>query len=160
MMNKFKPKYRFFKESEFSNNVFTLLSGTLIAQLIPLAVSPVLTRLYTPENFGIFAFVLGLTMILVSLFNGRYDAAILIPKDSKEAFSLFKLAMYLPVIMAILVYGIVWFLPQDMMSVFGIEEKVYLLLIVPVLAIFFTFYMAFDFLLNRNKCLFFLIGGN
>ena len=49
MLNKLKPK------SEFSRNVLTLMTGTTIAQAIPIAISPILTRIYTPENFGVFA---------------------------------------------------------------------------------------------------------
>jgi len=45
MLNKLKPK------SEFSRNVLTLMTGTTIAQAIPIAISPILTRVYTPENF-------------------------------------------------------------------------------------------------------------
>ncbi len=45
MINKLKPK------SEFSKNVLTLMTGTTIAQAIPIAISPILTRIYTPEDF-------------------------------------------------------------------------------------------------------------
>ena len=48
MINKLKPK------SEFAKNVLTLMTGTTIAQAIPIAISPILTRLYTPEDFGVF----------------------------------------------------------------------------------------------------------
>jgi len=40
-----KPK------SEFSRNVLTLMTGTTIAQAIPIAISPILTRIYTPKDF-------------------------------------------------------------------------------------------------------------
>ena len=49
MIKLFKPK------SEFSRNVLTLMTGTTIAQAIPIAISPILTRIYTPEDFGLFA---------------------------------------------------------------------------------------------------------
>ena len=41
MLTKLKPR------SEFSRNVLTLMTGTTIAQAI--AISPILTRIYTPE---------------------------------------------------------------------------------------------------------------
>jgi len=49
MINKLKLK------SEFAKNVLTLMTGTTIAQAIPIAISPILTRIYTPEDFGVFA---------------------------------------------------------------------------------------------------------
>ncbi len=48
LLNNLKPK------SEFTKNVLTLMTGTTIAQAIPIAISPILTRLYTPEDFGVF----------------------------------------------------------------------------------------------------------
>jgi len=39
MITKLKPK------SEFSRNILTLMTGTTIA------ISPILTRIYTPEDF-------------------------------------------------------------------------------------------------------------
>ena len=53
-MNKFKPK------SEFSRNVLTLMTGTTIAQAIP--IRPILIRIYSPEDFGAFALHIGLSM--------------------------------------------------------------------------------------------------
>jgi hypothetical protein len=38
-------------KSEFSRNVLTLMTGATIAQAIPIPISPILTRIYTPEDF-------------------------------------------------------------------------------------------------------------
>ena len=46
MIKRLKPK------SEFGRNVLTLLTGTTVAQIIPMASMPILTRLYVPEEFG------------------------------------------------------------------------------------------------------------
>lgn len=72
-------------QSEFRKNVLTLMTGTTIAQAIPVAISPILTRIYTPEDFGIFALYMGLVMILGSIVTGRYELAILIPKNNRDA---------------------------------------------------------------------------
>ena len=58
MIKRLKPK------SEFSRNVLTLMTGTTIAQAIPIAVSPILTRIYTPENFGVFALIISMSTII------------------------------------------------------------------------------------------------
>ena len=51
MLKRFKPK------SEFNRNILTLMTGTTIAQAIPIAITPILTRIYTPDDFGVFALV-------------------------------------------------------------------------------------------------------
>ena len=52
IFNKIKNKVL---KSEFNRNVLTLMTGTTIAQALPIAITPILTRLYTPEDFGVFA---------------------------------------------------------------------------------------------------------
>ncbi len=71
MINKLKPK------SEFSRNVLTLMAGTTIAQAIPIGISPILTRLYTPSDFGVYALFLSIATIFGSIANGRYELKII-----------------------------------------------------------------------------------
>jgi len=85
MLNKLKPK------SEFSKNVLTLMTGTTIAQAIPIAISPILTRLYTPEDFGLFALFVAITSIFASIANGRYEFAIMVPQKEDDAINIFAL---------------------------------------------------------------------
>ena len=51
-------------KSEFNRNVLTLASGATIAQLIPILSSPILTRFYTPNEFGLFSLFVAITAIL------------------------------------------------------------------------------------------------
>lgn len=50
-----------------------LVSGTAAAQLINLAAYPVLTRLYTPEDFGIFALFVTIASVVGTVAAGRFD---------------------------------------------------------------------------------------
>jgi len=86
MLNKLKPK------SEFSRNVVTLMTGTTIAQAIPIAISPILTRMYSPDDFGVFAFFIAIVAILSSIINARYELAIMLPKKDEDAINIFALA--------------------------------------------------------------------
>ena len=52
---------KFIPQSAYARNVITLMTGTSIAQAIPIAVSPILTRIYSPEQFGLFVTVMQLT---------------------------------------------------------------------------------------------------
>jgi O-antigen/teichoic acid export membrane protein len=67
VLNKLKPK------SEFSRNVLTLMTGTTIAQAIPIAISPILTRIYTPEDFGMFALYMSTASLFSVIATGRYE---------------------------------------------------------------------------------------
>ena len=87
MIQRLKPK------SEFSKNVLTLMTGTTIAQAIPIAISPILTRIYTPEDFGVLALFVAITSIFGSIANGRYELAIMLPKKDENAINIFALGL-------------------------------------------------------------------
>ena len=76
-----------------ARQVMTLVTGTGLAQLIPLAVSPLLTRLYTPHDFGVFALYASLVAVLAVLGSARYELALMLPKDDTDALALVALAM-------------------------------------------------------------------
>jgi O-antigen/teichoic acid export membrane protein len=70
---------------QFARGVALLAGGTALGQAITVLVSPVLTRLYSPENFGVFgvyASILGIVTVVASL---RYEYAIPLPEDDETA---------------------------------------------------------------------------
>ncbi|HFU75306.1 MAG TPA: lipopolysaccharide biosynthesis protein [Arcobacter sp.] len=89
MLKKLKPK------SEFSRNVLTLMTGTTIAQAIPIAISPILTRIYTPEDFGVFALFIAITGLFSVVASGRYELALMLPKKEEDALNIFALGLVL-----------------------------------------------------------------
>ena len=64
-------------------NIFKLVGGNAFAQIIAFAATPVLTRLYTPEDFGQFSFFSAVASVIAILATGRYEFAILL-SDSME----------------------------------------------------------------------------
>lgn len=79
----------------FIKNVLTLATGTGLSQLIPIVVSPILTRLYSPDQFGIFALYLSLSTTLAIIATGRYELAIVLPKLNANSIHLSILAVFL-----------------------------------------------------------------
>jgi O-antigen/teichoic acid export membrane protein len=58
-------------------NIATVLSGTLVAQLIALAAMPLLSRLYSPEDFGHFQIYMSSLNVLLMVVAFRYEVALL-----------------------------------------------------------------------------------
>jgi O-antigen/teichoic acid export membrane protein len=101
-MNIWKVTYnKYYKESEFGRNVIKLMTGASAAQIIPIIVSPVLTRLYTPGEFGVLALYSAVVVIIGSIATGKYDLAIVLPKDEKSARSLVTLGIILSAFIAL-----------------------------------------------------------
>jgi len=131
LLNKLKPK------SEFSKNVLTLMTGTTIAQAIPIAISPILTRLYTPEDFGVVALFVAITTIVGSLSTGSYELAIILPKKDEEAINIFALGLIITLSLSFLLLIIVSVFNEYLTQLLGNKEIGFWLYFIP-LTVFFT----------------------
>lgn len=86
-------KIRNLFQSSFVRNVSVLACGTVFAQALGILALPILTRIYTPENFGVlgvFAALLGITSVIACL---RYEIAIPLPVSDKSAANLVALSL-------------------------------------------------------------------
>ena len=72
--------------------VTRVASGTLVAQAAALAVSPVVSRLFSPTDFGSFAVYVAALGVVIPVASLRYDMAIPVAGDDDEAATVFKLA--------------------------------------------------------------------
>lgn len=77
------------RKSAFVKNVLVIMSGTAMAQIIGFAMSPIISRLFSPSDFGVFGSfdaVLGVISAGVTL---EYSQAIMLPKEKEDAVNLF-----------------------------------------------------------------------
>jgi len=145
MLNKLKPK------SEFSRNVLTLMTGTTIAQAIPIAISPILTRIYTPEDFGVFALFIAITAILGTVANARYELAIMLPKKDEDAINIFALGFIITCMITFASLILVIVFNEYFTNFLGNEAIRIWLYFVPI-ALFFTgMFNILNYFNNRRK---------
>lgn len=69
--------------------VIRLISTTAIAQILLFAISPIITRLYSPSDFGYFTFFCSAAGIIAVWSNGRYDLALVVSNNKKTTNALF-----------------------------------------------------------------------
>ena len=145
MTNKLKPK------SEFSRNVLTLMTGTTIAQAIPIAISPILTRIYTPEDFGAFALFVAITSIFGSIANGRYELAIMLPKKDEDAINIFALGFIITSTISLILLALIILFHDYFIQLLNNEAIGVWLYFVPI-AVFFTgLFNILNYFNNRKK---------
>ncbi len=78
-----KSLYRGIYRSKLVRNILTLFSGKLTAQLILIGSAPIISRLFTPSDYGIAALVLAIAMIASPLATLGYGtAAQMAPSDA------------------------------------------------------------------------------
>ena len=91
----------------FGWNVATLAGGTALGQALVVVVSPLLTRLYSPTDFGGLAVYTSLLSIAVTLASLRYELAIPLPEKDSTAANLLALSLVIVCAMSLLVGGAV-----------------------------------------------------
>lgn len=75
----------FFERNEFLRHVLALMTGTAAAQLLVMAMMPILSRLYSPEQYGVFAVYTSVVALVTAVATLRYDMAIMLPKQDHQA---------------------------------------------------------------------------
>ena len=85
--------YKLFTKSEFLRNSSILVGGTSFSAIIQILASPVLTRLYSPEEFGIFALFFSIVTFLSIIITAQYELTIVLPKDDTDSAILVLVSM-------------------------------------------------------------------
>ena len=145
MMNKFKVK------SEFSRNVLTLMTGTTIAQAIPIVISPILTRIYTPEDFGVFALFLAITGVFSVVASGRYELALMLPRKEEDAINIFSLGMIIILLLTSFLFLFIFLFHQYLLDILQNEEIGYWLYFIPIAFFLVGLFNLLSYYNNRQK---------
>ncbi|HFG1870642.1 TPA: lipopolysaccharide biosynthesis protein, partial [Vibrio cholerae] len=135
----------------FSKNVLTLMTGTGIAQAIPIAIIPILTRMFSPEDFGLLALYAACVSILGVVATGRYEIAIMLPKDDEDARLLLQLSMLVALFFSLLISIPISIWNAQIARFLGNEDIAVWLYLVPVSVLFTGIYQALTYWNNRQK---------
>lgn len=92
----------------FLRRMVMLSGGTSLGQLLIVASSPVLTRLYGPEAFGVLAVFMSLAAVLAMISALRYEFAVPLAQTEEEAVGLVRVGFAAAVLMSLLVALGVW----------------------------------------------------
>jgi O-antigen/teichoic acid export membrane protein len=137
--------------SEFSKNVLTLMTGTTVAQAVPIAISPILTRIYTPEDFGLLALFIAITSIFGSIANGRYELAVMLPKKDENAINILALGVLIVTLLSLFLLILVVFFNVYFTKLLGNEEISVWLYFVPITVFFMGLFNMLNYFNNRKK---------
>ncbi|HCU7671826.1 TPA: type 8 capsular polysaccharide synthesis protein Cap8K [Staphylococcus aureus] len=71
--------------NKFIGDSFLMILSSGIAQVILIITTPIITRLYSPTEFGEFTIFSNIAMILIPIINARYDLLIVNIKNDRSA---------------------------------------------------------------------------
>ena len=135
----------------FARSVAILVGGTALGQVIAVLASPILTRLYKPEDFGVLAVyssILGILSVIASL---RYEVAIPLPENDEDAANLLALSLGIVVLISLLISLGAWLLGEHVvqwLNAPGLQPYLWLL---PVGMLLVGSYQVFNYWAVRRQ---------
>lgn len=106
---------RSFPNNKFLKGASIIAGGTAIGQALTVVSSPLLTRMYTPEDFGVLAVFTSLLLMFLVVASLRYEVAIPLPEDDSTAANLLALAMLILFSLSILL-GVTCYLGSNLFT--------------------------------------------
>ncbi len=90
-------------QSPSARNVGKLLSANILAQVIGFIIYPILTRMYAPEDFGLFNLFTSVVGVLVIIATAEFQYAIVLPKEENKARATVHLSLLLLIIASLII---------------------------------------------------------
>lgn len=136
--------------SRFVKSTSLLVGSTAISQVLGIAVLPLLTRLYSPEDFSVYAVFSAVLALITVVSCLRFEIAIPLPEERVEARSLIILSLLSSIFVAIvvLVIIVVW---GKQIHLFTQGRLVGYLWILPVAGLLSGFYSTFQYWATRER---------
>lgn len=127
------------------------MTGTAVAQIITIAAIPVLSRLFPPDDFGVFAVFLSLTSLITSISAGRYELAIMLPKKNINAYHVLIISVWFVFISTILSFIILFVFFKPLSELLEFENYRFFIFLVPISIFFQGTYKVFNNWFSRFK---------
>jgi lipopolysaccharide exporter len=138
-------------QPSFARDVLTLVKGTTIALIVTTLASPIVTRLYGPEAFGLVALFTSITGLLGVIACLRYESAIVLPKSDEEAANAFGLCILVVILVSLMTIPFLIVLQQPLTEFLKAPQLgPFFWLIPPTLLISGTF-LALNYWYTRTK---------
>lgn len=135
----------------FLKAVSVLVGGTAFAQLIGFLCLPILTRLYTPEDYSVLGVYVAIVAILAVISCLRFDIAIPIPENENDGKALLLLCFLSNTIFSIILYVVLFISYPYIQNYKIIDQLSYWIWLIPLGVFVSGFYSALQFWATRHK---------
>lgn len=131
-----KSKIIKFTQKPFVRNVVALASGTAAAQAISFVFAPIITRLYSPEVFGVLGVFVSILVIVKPISALTYPIAIVLPQNDSDAKGLIALSLYIAAVMAVLMAFVLIVFNKPLVYLLKVEVIASYLFLIPLVMLF------------------------
>lgn len=144
--------------SNFVTNVLKIISGSVIAQALSVLLIPIITRIYSPNDFGIFQLILSISGILAIVSTFSYQLSIMLPKEDEDSINIVVLCIILVTLTSLLTGIVVLFLPQNIDDILNAPGASKYLIYLPIIVFLNGLFFVQNYWLSR-KIRFGVIAG-
>lgn len=143
--------YKKILKSEFTKSVLMITGGTAFAQLLSIILSPIITRIYSPDQYGVltvYVSILGMLAIVGSL---KYEWGIPIADDEEKAINILALSIIVLVFIVSLITLAIIIFGESFLGIFDAESLIDYKFLIPVGVFMTGLYSIFTQWALRNK---------
>ncbi len=137
--------------SEFIKNVLILSGGTAIAQIFYILISPILSRLYNPSDFGIFSIFVSIISIVSVIANGNYQLAIMLPEKDEDSINVASVAFLFNIFVNSIFFVIIIIFKTPLLKILKAEALSFWIYLGPITSFFIGIFQILNYLNNRFK---------
>ena len=123
----------------------------LYHRLLIILSAPVLTRIFNPDAFGLFAIFISITGVISIVSCLRYDFSILLPESDEITINLLVLSLCINIALCIIAIPIIWFFGESIVGILHIPEFGQYLWLVPPTVFLSGSYLALNYWNVRTK---------
>lgn len=136
--------------SRFITNVLKLVSGSVIAQALGILLVPIISRLYSPGDFGVFQVFVAIAGILAVLSCLSYQLAIMLPKEDEDSANIVALCFILVCATSVISGGVFILLSGWVGEVLNTPEISRYLIFLPVIVFLNGLFLVINYWLSRR----------
>jgi len=136
---------------DYTRNFFKLFSSLLLAQGLSFALSPLLSRLYSPEEFGLVALYTAIGGLIAMIATGKYEQAIMLPAKNEEAAALLSLVLLLTLGFSVLYAILLLCFHDSFVALTSAKQISFWLWFLPITVLLHGVFQSFNYMSNRLK---------
>jgi lipopolysaccharide exporter len=107
---------------DFFRDTLTIVTGSVFSRLNAILLLPVLSRIFTPEEFGALALFTLIVVTVACIASGGYESAIVLPDNDSDALHLALIAMAFALISSLLSAGALGLWGPEILAAFSADS--------------------------------------
>ena len=125
--------------------------GTVISQAVPILASFFLSRIYTPEDFGVFQVYFSISMVGTVFMTMRYEMAIMLPEKKEDARHVFVLSCLIAFAWSVIILLLVVLFRHPFAHLLKQPSLANSLFVLPFTLLVIGVYQSLNYWSNRHK---------